>query len=93
VIELGQDGMGSSTAARESTLQSLKRQLSDMRQENLSLREELARKSQATASDSASADPSPAKFIERINALEKQLRAEQRKNQQAKGTSVDDHRA
>lgn len=93
VIELGQDGMGSSTAARESTLQSLKRQLSDIRQENLSLREELARKSQPATSDSAPAEPSPAKFIERINALEKQLRAEQRKNQQAKGTSVDDHRA
>ena len=29
----------------------------------------------------------------RIKSLEKQLREEQRKNQQAKGTSVDDHRA
>src|SRR5687767_7349181 len=40
IVELGQDGLGTSMAARESALQSLKRQLADIRQENASLREE-----------------------------------------------------
>ena len=34
-----------------------------------------------------------AQVAARIASLEKQLRAEQRKNQRQKGTSVDDHRA
>jgi regulator of replication initiation timing len=95
IIELGQDGFGTSMAARESALQALKRQLADVRQENASLREELAKKSKQAAKEStgSQAESTPAQHIDRIKTLEKLLREEQRKNQQVKGTSVDDHRA
>jgi regulator of replication initiation timing len=95
IIELGQDGFGTSMAARESALQALKRQLADVRQENASLREELAKKAKQAAKEStgSQADSTPAQHIDRIKTLEKLLREEQRKNQQVKGTSVDDHRA
>jgi regulator of replication initiation timing len=95
IIELGQDGFGTSMAARESALQALKRQLADVRQENASLREELAKKSKQVAKESTAspAESTPAQHIDRIKTLEKLLREEQRKNQQVKGTSVDDHRA
>jgi len=94
IIELGQDGLGNSMAAREAALQVLKRQLADVRQENGSLREEL-KKSRQSAKDPAATEgeSAPAQYAARIKSLEKQLREEQRKNQQAKGTSVDDHRA
>ena len=94
IIELGQDGLGNSMAAREAALQVLKRQLADVRQENASLREEL-KKSRQSAKDPAAAEgeSAPGQYIARIQSLEKQLREEQRKNQQAKRTSVDDHRA
>jgi hypothetical protein len=93
IIELGQDGLGNSMAAREAALQVLKRQLADVRQENSSLREEL-KKSRQSAKDPAATEgePAPGQYIARIQSLEKQLREEQRKNQQAKRTSVDDHR-
>jgi hypothetical protein len=94
IIELGQDGLGSSMAARESALHALKRQLADMRQENGSLREELRKSRQASKEPATTeGESAPAQYIARIKSLEKQLREEQRKNQQAKGTSVDDHRA
>jgi hypothetical protein len=95
IIELGQDGFGTSMAARESALQALKKQLADVRQENASLREELAKKSKQATKESAGSqvESTPAQHIDRIKTLEKLLREEQRKNQQVKGTSVDDHRA
>jgi hypothetical protein len=94
VIELGQDGLGSSMAAREAALQVLKRQLADVRQENGSLREELKKSRQSGKEPAATeGESAPGQYIARIQSLEKQLREEQRKNQQAKRTSVDDHRA
>jgi hypothetical protein len=83
----------------------MNQELADTREENKALRNELAGKSRT--SGAATSRPTvereqpvpvdtefvPAQYIARIHALEKQLRAEQRKNQNAKGTSVHDHRA
>jgi hypothetical protein len=82
--------------------------LADTREENKTLRNELAKKQKIIAGMTPRETPvqdsqtqpvqtemefSPAPYIERINTLEKQLRAEQRKNQNVKGTSVNDRRA
>jgi hypothetical protein len=93
-IELGQDRLTKSTQTMEAALQRLRQELADTRQENKSLREELA-KARGTQDQPVQTEMefAPAQYIARINTLEKQLRAEQRKNRQAKGTSVDDHRA
>ena len=105
VIEAGQEGQSKSTSATESELQRVTQELADTREENRALRSELAKKSRTGAATTPGAAVEqappvqaemefvPAQYIARINTLEKQLRAEQRKNQNAKGTSVHDHRA
>ena len=105
VIETGQDGLSKSTSETEAELQRVRTELADTREENKALRNELAKKQKIIAGMTPRESPeqappvqtemefAPAQFIARINALEKQLRAEQRKNQHAKGTSVNDHRA
>ena len=105
VIETGQDGLSKSTSETEAELQRVRTELADTREENKALRNELAKKQKIiegmTPRESPEQAPpvqtemefAPAQYIARINALEKQLRAEQRKNQHAKGTSVNDHRA
>jgi hypothetical protein len=100
VVERKQEGLFKSISTTESELQRVRQELADTREENKALRNDLAKK--AKASGSAYTEQSqpaqtemefaPAQYIARINSLEKQLRAEQRKNQQLKGTSVDDHR-
>jgi hypothetical protein len=96
-IEAGQD------SAAE--LQRVRKVLADTREENKALRNELtaAQKIMAgmTAQGKAEQLPSankdkasePGHLVARIDSLEKKLRAEQRKNQHGKGSSVDDHRA
>ena len=105
VIETGQDGLSKSTSEAEAELQRVRTELADTREENKALRNELAKKQKIIAGMTPRESPeqappvqtemefAPAQYIARINALEKQLRAEQRKNQHAKGTSVNDHRA
>jgi len=105
VIEARQEGLARSISATESELQRISEELADTREENKALREDLAKKSKIIAgmslpSKAAQAQPAqtemesaPAQYIARINELEKQLRAEQRRNHRAKETSVDDHRA
>lgn len=99
VVERKQDGLLKSVSAAESELQRVRQELADTRDENKALRNDLAKKA-TPVSTSPCAQPvqaelefAPGQYIARINALEKQLRAEQRKNQQLKGTSVNDHRA
>ena len=99
VVERRQDGLLKSMSAAESELQRVRQELTDTRDENKALRNDLAKKV-APVSTPPTAPPvqtemefAPGQYIARINALEKQLRAEQRKNQQLKGTSVNDHRA
>ncbi len=99
VVERKQDGLLKSVSAAESELQRLRQELADTRDENKALRNDLAKKT-TPVSTSPPAHPvqaelefAPGQYIARINSLEKQLRAEQRKNQQLKGTSVNDHRA
>jgi polyribonucleotide nucleotidyltransferase len=104
VIEAKQEGLSKSVSATESELYRIREELADTREENKALRNDQAKKSKIIAS--VKSGPTtlqeqlvqgemefPAQYIDRINALEKQLRAEQRKNQHAKGTSVNDHRA
>jgi len=105
VIEARQEGLAKSISATESELQRIREELVDTREENKALREDLAKKSKIIAGMSLSSkaaqaqsaqtemESSPAQYIARINELEKQLRAEQRRNHRAKETSVDDHRA
>jgi hypothetical protein len=105
VIEAKQEGQTKSTSATEAELQRVTQELADTCEENKALRSELVRKSRTTAATTpgpaveqaapvqAEMEFAPAQYIARINALEKQLRAEQRKNQNSKGTSVHDHRA
>ena len=96
LIEAGRD--------QETELQRVRRELADTRQENRELRDNLAQKEKIIAGMAPQGperppiqkekDLTPGEYMDRINALEKQARAERRKKQQhAKGTSVDDHRA
>lgn len=101
VIERASDGPAKPSSDSESELSRVRRELADTREENRALRNELANK-QKIAAETQPLGPgepiqremefTPALYVERINALEKQLRAEQRKNQTLKGTSVHDHR-
>jgi len=97
---------GKSLSAAESELRRLRQELADTHEENRKLRNELAKKPKniAEAPPQASGEQqharqmemefaTAAQYIAQIKALERQLRAEQKKNQQAKGTSVHDHRA
>jgi hypothetical protein len=96
-IEAGQDS--------EVELQRLRRELADTQLENKSLRNQVATTEKILAGITAQGkaeqvppvhqEPAsePGHLAARIASLEKQLRAEQRKNQRQKGTSVDDHRA
>jgi septal ring factor EnvC (AmiA/AmiB activator) len=108
IIEASQDGPSKSLSDAESELQHVRKELADTREENKTLRNELAKKQKIIAGMTPRETPvqdsqtqpvqtemefSPAPYIERINTLEKQLRAEQRKNQNVKGTSVNDRRA
>jgi hypothetical protein len=96
-IEAGQDS--------EVEVQRLRKELADTQLENKSLRNQVAttqkiiagitaqgKEEQAAPVHQESASE-PGHLAARIASLEKQLRAEQRKNQRQKGTSVDDHRA
>src|SRR3989442_5679811 len=96
LIEAGRD--------QETELQRVRRELADTRQENRELRDNLAQKEKIIAGMAPQGpetppipkvkDLTPGEYMDRINALEKRARAERRKKQQhAKGTSVDDHRA
>ena len=97
LIEAGRD--------QETELQRVRRELADTRQENRELRDNLAQKEKIIAGMAPQGQPerppiqkekdlTPGEYMDRINALEKRARAERRKKQQhAKGTSVDDHRA
>jgi hypothetical protein len=104
VIEARQEGLSKSISASESELSRIRQELADTREENRALRNDLAKK--PTIITTVKSGPTtgqeqpvqgemefPAQYIERINALERRLREEMRKNQQAKGTSVNDHRA
>ena len=101
VVERRQDGLLKSVSAAESELQRVRQELADTRGENKALRNDLAKKAAPVSPPptppvqpvQAELEFAPGQYIARINALEKQLRAEQRKNQQLKGTSVNDHRA
>jgi hypothetical protein len=105
VIEARQEGVSKSASIAEGELQRVTQELADTREENKALRNELAGKSKAGAAVTArptveheqpvpvDTEFVPAQYIARIHALEKQLHAEQRKNQNAKGTSVHDHRS
>jgi hypothetical protein len=103
IIEMGQDRSAKAVLAKESELHRLREELADTRQENRSLRDELAKKTKESAGEATQAvsgadrkvqtESALEQYRARISALEKQLREEQRKNQQVKGTTVDDHRA
>jgi hypothetical protein len=106
IVEVRQNNLVKATSATEAELQRINQELADTRKENSALRNDLAQKSKIIAGmtppSTAERDQpvqtemefaSPAQYIARINELEKQLRAERRKNQQMKGTSVHDHRA
>jgi hypothetical protein len=97
LIEAGQDD--------EAELQRVRKELADTREENKSLRNQLATtqkmiagmmpqgKGEQSPPVHQEKESEPGHLAARIVSLEKQLRAEQRKNQHGKGTSVDDHRA
>jgi hypothetical protein len=97
LIEAGQDDAAE--------LQRIRKELADTQAENKSLRSQLAGtqkmigeiaaqgKTEQTAAVAQEKESEPGHLVVRIASLEKQLRAEQRKNQHAKGTSVNDHRA
>ena len=100
LIEAGQDS--------EAELQRVRKELADTKAENKSLRNQLttAQKSPAPGKTQEKVEqPPPVKrvkeeeeserghLVDQIRSLQKALREEQRKNQQARGTSVDDHRA
>ena len=97
LIEAGQDDAAE--------LQRIRKELADTQAENKSLRSQLAGtqkiiadiaaqgKTEQTATVAQEKESEPGHLVVRIASLEKQLRAEQRKNQHAKGTSVNDHRA
>ena len=100
LIEAGQDS--------EAELQRVRKELADTKAENKSLRNQLAtaQKSPAPGKTQEKAEqPPPVKrvkqeeeserghLVDQIRSLQKALREEQRKNQHARGTSVDDHRA
>ena len=97
LIEAGQDD--------EAELQRVRKELADTREENKSLRNQLATTQKIIAGITSQGkaeqlppahqekESEPGHLVARVNSLEKELRAERRKNQQAKGTSVDDHRA
>jgi hypothetical protein len=100
LIEAGQDS--------EAQLERVRKELADTKAENKSLRNQLAtaQKSPAPGKTQEKVDQPPAvkrvkeekesergHLVDQIQSLQKALREEQRKNQQAKGTSVDDHRA
>jgi hypothetical protein len=98
LIEAGQDS--------EAELQRVRKELADTKAENKSLRNQLATAQKNPAAGKAQgkveAPPPPVKeqkesqpghLVARIQSLQKELREEQRKNQEARGTSVDDHRA
>jgi hypothetical protein len=99
VVERRQDGLLKSVSAAESELHRVRQELADTRDENKALRNDLAKKAAPVSTPSpaqavqSELEFTPGQYIARINALDKQLRAEQRKNQQLKGTSVNDHRA
>lgn len=104
IIEASQDGPSKSLSDGEAELQRVRKELADTREENRTLRNDLAKKQKIIAGITpkqvdqpqpiqTEMEFSPAAYIERINTLEKQLRAEQRKNQNLKGTSVNDRRA
>ena len=97
LIEAGQDS--------EAELQRALKELADTKAENKSLRNQLAtaQKNPATGKAQGKVEASPpvkeekeskpGHLVARIQSLQKELREEQRKNQQVRGTSVDDHRA
>jgi hypothetical protein len=97
LIEAGRD--------HEAELERVRRELADTRDENRELRDNLANKEKIIAGMATQGqserppipkekDLTPGEYMDRINALEKQARAERRKkHQHGKGTSVDDHRA
>lgn len=105
MIEARQEGLSKSVSATESELQRVTQELEDTRHENRALRNDLAKRSNMNAGMTplpAGEGEQPvqtpmesvhAQYMKRIHALEKQVREEQRKNQQLKGTSVHDHRA
>jgi hypothetical protein len=80
----------------EAELERIRKELADTREENKSVRNQLAttQKTIAGVTPEAKAESSsPGYLTARIDSLEKKLRAEQRKNQQSKGTLFDDHRS
>ena len=96
-IEAGRD--------HEAELQRVRKELADTRDENRKLRNDLAEKQKIiagmTQQEKAEQAPpvqkegesTPGHLLAHVRSLEKQLREAQRKNQQRKGTSVNDHRA
>ncbi len=104
-IEVRQEGLSRSISATEAELQRVTQELADTREENRSLRNDMAKKSKIIAGMTprpageveqpaqAQIEVVPAQYVELINSLQKQVREEQRKNQHLKGTSVNDHRA
>jgi len=93
-IESRQDGSSRSVSDVEAELHRVRTELADTREENMALRNELAKKAAAgkTQPIQTEMEFAPAQYIARINSLEKQLRDEQRKNQSLKGTSINDRR-
>jgi hypothetical protein len=97
LIEAGRD--------HESELQRVRKELADTRDENRRLRNDVAEKQKIiagmTQEEKAEQAPpvqkeresTPGHLIAHVRSLEKKLREAQRKNQQPKGTSVNDHRA
>jgi hypothetical protein len=100
LIEAGQDS--------EAELQRVRKELADTKAENKSLRNQLAGaqkgptpgKAQQKVEQPPPVKPvkeekesAPGHLVAQIQSLQKALREEQRKNQQVRGTSVDDHRA
>jgi hypothetical protein len=97
LIEAGRD--------HEAELQRVRKELADTRDENRRLRNDLAEKQKIIAGmvqqEKAEQAPpvqkekesTPGHLLARIHSLEKQLQEAQRKIHQAKGTSVNDHRA
>jgi hypothetical protein len=102
-IETKQDSLSKSTSDTDSEWQRIRQELADTRAENKSLRDELSKKQKILAGitppereaqgNTAQNEGSSGYLAARIDALEKQLRAEHRKNPHAKGTTVHDHRA
>jgi hypothetical protein len=104
-IETKPEGLSKSILDTASELQRIRQELEDTRAENKSLRNDIAKNQKILAEigpqEKADQRPAvqkekefePGHLTARIHALEKQVRAEQRKNQHGKGTSVHDHRA